>query len=109
MLQNHLRRRELRCSARADRGRALKHLSAAAVTGRRRTMKPAWAGGRSRRVEAARNHSWTRYLRAFWDRAYRENVTGLSGMVAYNLLFALFPFALLILFVVGPVLGGPGA
>ena len=49
-------------------------------------------------------HHWGRYLRAFWDRAYRENVTGLAGMVAYNLLFALFPFALLILFVVGQVL-----
>jgi membrane protein len=48
--------------------------------------------------------SWAPYLRAFWDRAYRENVTGLAGMVAYNLLFALFPFALLILFVVGQVL-----
>jgi YihY family inner membrane protein len=47
---------------------------------------------------------WAPYLRAFWDRAYRENVTGLAGMVAYNLLFALFPFALLILFVVGQVL-----
>lgn len=44
------------------------------------------------------------YLRAFWHRAYRENVTGLAGMVAYNLLFALFPFALLILFVVGQVI-----
>jgi membrane protein len=49
-------------------------------------------------------HHWSRYLRPFWDRAYRENVTGLAGMVAYNLLFALFPFALLILFVVGQVL-----
>ena len=48
--------------------------------------------------------SWAPYLRAFWDRAYRENVTGLAGMVAYNLLFALFPFALLILFIVGQVL-----
>jgi membrane protein len=55
-------------------------------------------------TEAHGVHRWGRYLRAFWDRAYRENVTGLAGMVAYNLLFALFPFALLILFVVGQVL-----
>jgi len=44
------------------------------------------------------------WLRAFWQRAYRENVTGLSGMVAYNLMLAVFPFALLVLFVFGQVL-----
>jgi YihY family inner membrane protein len=44
------------------------------------------------------------WLRAFWNRAYRENVTGLSAMVAYNLMLAVFPFALLILFVGGQVL-----
>src|ERR687888_48184 len=43
-------------------------------------------------------------LRAFWDRAYRENITGLAGMVAYNLFLALFPFALLVLFVFGRVI-----
>jgi membrane protein len=53
--------------------------------------------------------SRTGYLRAFWDRAYRENITGLAGMVAYNLLFALFPFALLILFIVGQVLASSDA
>jgi membrane protein len=46
----------------------------------------------------------TRYLRAFWDRAYRENITGMSAMVAFNLVLALFPFALLVLFVFGQVL-----
>jgi YihY family inner membrane protein len=52
--------------------------------------------------EARRNpRPW---LRAFWERAYRENVTGLSGMVAYNLMLAVFPFALLVLFVFGQVL-----
>jgi membrane protein len=45
-----------------------------------------------------------RWLQAFWDRAYKENITGLSGMVAYNLVLALFPFALLVLFVFGKVL-----
>lgn len=44
------------------------------------------------------------WLRAFWDRAYHENVTGLSAMVAYNLMLAVFPFALLVLFVFGQVL-----
>jgi membrane protein len=44
------------------------------------------------------------WLRAFWRRAYEENVTGLSAMVAYNLMLAVFPFALLVLFVFGQVL-----
>jgi membrane protein len=48
-----------------------------------------------------------RWLRAFWDRAYKENITGLSGMVAYNLVLALFPFALLVLFVFGQILQSP--
>ena len=44
------------------------------------------------------------WLKAFWERAYRENITGLAAMVAYNLLLAIFPFALLVLFVFGQVL-----
>jgi membrane protein len=48
-------------------------------------------------------HSRT-WLSAFWQRAYRENVTGLSAMVAYNLMLAVFPFALLVLFIFGQVL-----
>jgi YihY family inner membrane protein len=48
-------------------------------------------------------HSQT-WLSAFWQRAYSENVTGLSAMVAYNLMLAVFPFALLVLFVFGQVL-----
>ncbi|HZO04894.1 MAG TPA: YihY/virulence factor BrkB family protein [Solirubrobacterales bacterium] len=44
------------------------------------------------------------WLQAFWRRAYEENVTGLSAMVAYNLMLAVFPFALLVLFVFGQVL-----
>jgi membrane protein len=50
---------------------------------------------------AQKPRSW---LRAFWNRAYRENVTGLSAMVAYNLMLAVFPFALLVLFIFGQVL-----
>ena len=45
-----------------------------------------------------------RYLRAFWERAYRENITGMAAMVAFNLALAVFPFALLLLFVFGQVL-----
>jgi membrane protein len=44
------------------------------------------------------------WLRAFWHRAYEGNVTGLSAMVAYNLMLAVFPFALIVLFVFGQVL-----
>jgi YihY family inner membrane protein len=47
------------------------------------------------------------WLRAFWNRAYKENVTGLAGMVAYNLMLAIFPFALLVLFVFGQVVDSP--
>jgi membrane protein len=67
-------------------------------------MTRASLGSRAPIADSEVVHASSRYLRAFWDRAYRENVTGLAGMVAYNLLFALFPFALLILFVVGQVL-----
>lgn len=44
------------------------------------------------------------WLQAFWNRAYKSNVTGMSAMVAYNLTLAIFPFALLLLFVVGQVI-----
>jgi membrane protein len=44
------------------------------------------------------------WLRAFWNRAYEGNVTGLSAMIAYNLMLAVFPFALIVLFVFGQVL-----
>jgi len=45
-----------------------------------------------------------RFLRVFWERAYRENITGLAAMVAYNLALALFPFVLLVLFIFGQVI-----
>lgn len=55
-------------------------------------------------TRSERRHRLGSYLRAFWHRAYRENITGLSAMVAYNLMLAVFPFVLLALFVVGQVL-----
>jgi YihY family inner membrane protein len=61
----------------------------------------------ARRPEAQTDtgwHVWRRpWLRAFWNRAYKENITGLAGMVAYNLMLAVFPFALLVLFIFGQV------
>jgi membrane protein len=58
-----------------------------------------------------RPHRWQfwRYpwARAFWNRAYKENITGLAGMVAYNLMLAIFPFALLVLFIFGQVVDQP--
>jgi YihY family inner membrane protein len=51
-----------------------------------------------------RFHAWRQdWTRAFWNRAYKENITGLAGMVAYNLMLAVFPFALLVLFIFGQV------
>ena len=52
----------------------------------------------------SRSGRGARYLRAFWERAYRENVTGLAAMVAFNLALAVFPFALLLLFIFGQLL-----
>src|ERR1700712_4887369 len=51
-----------------------------------------------------RPHKSRTWLAAFWRRAYTENVTGLAAMVAYNLMLAVFPFTLLVLFVGGQVL-----
>ena len=44
-------------------------------------------------------------LKNFYVKAYEENITGLSGMVAYNLLLSLFPLALLALFIASRILG----
>ena len=53
-------------------------------------------------------HLWRQHWAlAFWNRAYKENITGLAGMVAYNLMLAVFPFALLVLFVFGQIADSP--
>ena len=44
------------------------------------------------------------YLGRFYRKAYEDNVTGLAGMVAYNLLLSVLPLALIALFVGGQVL-----
>jgi membrane protein len=48
-------------------------------------------------------HPWA-YVKALYWKGYEDNVTGLAGMVAYNLLLSLFPLALVALFVTGNVL-----
>jgi membrane protein len=67
-----------------------------------------WPASRS---EAPADHGWRiwrrPWLQAFWNRAYKENITGLAGMVAYNLMLAVFPFALLVLFIFGQVVNSP--
>ncbi len=46
-------------------------------------------------------------MKALYVKGYEDNVTGLSGMVAYNLLLSLFPLALVALFVFGSILQSP--
>src|SRR5215213_8869728 len=48
-----------------------------------------------------------RYLALFYKKAYEDNLTGLSGMVAYNLLLSILPVTLLALFIAGRVLRSP--
>jgi membrane protein len=47
------------------------------------------------------------YARRFYRKAYEDNVTGLAGMVAYNMLLSVLPLALIALFVGGQVLQSP--
>jgi membrane protein len=56
---------------------------------------------------AAHAAALTTYIAAFYRKAHSDNVTGLSGMVAYNLLLSVFPVALLALFVTGRLLRSP--
>src|SRR3954464_267151 len=48
-----------------------------------------------------------RAVKTFYVKAYEDNLTGLSGMVAYNLLLSLFPLALVALFIAGKILASP--
>jgi membrane protein len=52
-------------------------------------------------------HRARRALATFYWKAYEDNITGLSGMVAYNLLLSVFPLALVALFIAGKVLSSP--
>jgi membrane protein len=51
-----------------------------------------------------RHRSFWRVVKDFYKKAYEDNLTGLSGMVAYNLLLSVFPLALLALFIAGRLL-----
>ena len=55
----------------------------------------------------ARRRRWWRAIKTFYWKAYEDNLTGLSGMVAYNLLLSLYPLALLALYIAGRVLESP--
>jgi membrane protein len=66
------------------------------------SQTPATAEYQPRRARR-RARAWE-YVKALYKKGYEDNVTGLSGMVAYNLLLSLFPLALLALFVAGNVL-----
>ena len=50
-----------------------------------------------------RRRGWAAMKHFYW-KAYEDNVTGLAGMVAYNLLLSVFPLALLALFIAGRML-----
>jgi len=67
-------------------------------------MRTPWRRGRA----PDRWRPWrSPWALGFWNRAYKENITGLAGMVAYNLMLAIFPFALLVLFVFGQLVDSP--
>jgi YihY family inner membrane protein len=46
-----------------------------------------------------------RPIALFWRKAYSDNLTGLSGMVAYNLMLSLLPATLVALWIAGRVIG----
>lgn len=48
-----------------------------------------------------------RGVKAFWWKAFDDNLTGLSAMVAYNLLLSIIPVGLLALYVAGRILQSP--
>jgi len=53
---------------------------------------------------AGPRRSFVQVLKDFYKKAYEDNITGLSAMVAYNLLLSVFPLALLALFIAGKLL-----
>src|SRR5919197_1221667 len=65
---------------------------------------PAAAEDSPARPPAGRMRRVGRYFAAFYWKAYEDNLTGLSAMVAYNLLLSVFPLALLALFIAGRIL-----
>jgi YihY family inner membrane protein len=74
---------------------------AVSPTGPVRAADPAPASGTRRQ---RRRSIVPRPIRRFWRLAWDSNITGLSSMVAYNMLLGVVPIALLGLFVAGQVL-----
>ena len=71
------------------------------------SSEPTASGGTAAaRVERprARDHHPRTWFKSFWVKAYQDNLTGMSAMVAYNLLLSVFPLALLALFIGGRVI-----
>lgn len=56
------------------------------------------------RGEGNRLRRFARALRRFWDLGWEANVTGQSAMVAYTMMLATVPLALLALFVAGEII-----
>ncbi len=56
-------------------------------------------------ARAAPRRGFRPAVKDFYWKAYEDNLTGLSAMVAYNLLLSVFPLALLALFIAGKILG----
>ena len=56
---------------------------------------------------ARRTRRAGRTLKHLYGRAFDDNLTGLAGMVAYNLLLSVFPLALIALFIASQVLQSP--
>jgi membrane protein len=71
---------------------------------RARRHPHAFTARRLRRRPAAAARQVADAARRFWRLAWDANVTGLAAMLAYNLLLAVVPVALLALFVAGQVL-----
>jgi membrane protein len=71
------------------------------------TTRPGTVAARDRGERSSgvsrRHGAWSR-VKAFYWKAYEDNLTGLSAMVAYNMLLSLLPVTLLALFVAGRVL-----
>jgi membrane protein len=68
--------------------------------GRRRARRR----GRRLRTGLTSGRSLVRPVRRFWRLAWDANITGLSAMLAYNMLLGVIPIALLGLFIAGQVL-----
>ncbi len=78
--------------------------SGGAVEGRAPNKTTEATADAPQRTRGRRRRRARRFVKSFYWKAYEDNLTGLSGMVAYNLLLSVFPLALLGLFIAGRVL-----